>query len=161
MKSCRLLDDLLLELSVFTSDPHCFIHDTIDTLRNRVDMKREETKLNIDNQADVMITQLNAYEVDCKNHVDYDGRLQGQLKKLDKSLAGMKHDLEDWLEQLASSGGKSGKLSVLMSGAKQFEKWNKIKVESEKRASVSLNFLLLLQFPFKKDIQNHSIYVFS
>lgn len=135
MRSCRVLEDLLLELSVFTSDPYCFIHDTINSIRNQVDIRREEAKLQIDKQAEALIDELDAYETECKNHALGDRHLLERYKRLEKSLVGMKYELEDWFQDLTTIS-KNGKSSIGADDNAEI-KWNNIKNESEKRAVVS------------------------
>lgn len=125
---CNYFGDFLEQLSPIKNDPETRIHAVLSDLRNKVDLRREELKQEIDRKALETIEQLNQFEKDCKASIKSDN------SSLDNKIDRWKNDLEE--SRLA-----------LKTFKRNTEKWNEI---SDKM----LSHLQDLQSEFKKFNEN-------
>lgn len=116
--SCRKLGSKLDASDTLRSDPMYFIFETINELKIRVDLKREELKKKVDDEADKFLKELDDYINECKKHVDSSKEYQEQEKKIRENIDSIRSELNNWLKNL----------SILKVDE---EKWLKIHVQSE------------------------------
>lgn len=94
LNKCKELKKLIYNFEHFINDKEAFIFETFSKVRNRIDMVREESKLQIDKLADEAIEELNKKEHECKCIVKSNENMQ----KFD--LTSFKQSLDLSLEQL-------------------------------------------------------------
>ena len=63
---CRNLDILHDEIESLIRDPSFFAYQKVNDLKNKVNIKREELKLLIDEETDLLLDKLSKYETECK-----------------------------------------------------------------------------------------------
>lgn len=81
---CSVFGDLLDRFNKIKSDPEMRISEVISDLKNKLDLRREEMKQKIDQEALGMIEKLNDFEKECKlkaASVKSDPKLDDKLKK--------------------------------------------------------------------------------
>ena len=93
---CNIFGDLLDKFNKIKNDPDMRINTVISELKNKVDLRREELKQEIDKETLKMIDELNEYEKECKLKMKL-----ASNSKLDEKLEGWKNSLKQW--QLALS----------------------------------------------------------
>lgn len=86
---CNIFGDLLDKFNKIKNDPEMKIYSVISELKNKVDLRREEMKQEIDKEALKMIEKLNEYLEECKMKMKIDS-------KLDEMLEGWKDSLKRW-----------------------------------------------------------------
>ena len=108
---CEYFGDLLDQLNSIKNDPEVKIHTVLSDLRNKVkkiisssvcefchynnfelnkvDLRREELKQEIDKKALEMIEKLNQYEKDCKASIKPDSSLDNKIDKWKTHLKGI------------------------------------------------------------------------
>ena len=95
---CKLFSDLLEQLNLMNNDPETRIHSVISDLRNKVDLRREELKDEIDKEALTMIRILDDFENECKEN-------SASIKSnsdLNKRIVKWGKDLRDWQVNLST-----------------------------------------------------------
>ncbi len=97
--SCNCLKDLLEEVESTIKDPKNYIYATISKIKNRIDLKREELKLIIDNDCELMINQLNEFEKECNENL-ITNEVKEKLDKLNTNKEIFKIELDKWVENL-------------------------------------------------------------
>ena len=113
-ESCESFEELLDEFNRVINDPEMKIHTVINELRNKVDLRREELKQEIDRKALTLIHRFDEFEKECKANAP---NVKSDCK-LDETLLGkLKNDLDE-----------SRKSSVTF---ELVEKWMKIADESK------------------------------
>lgn len=70
LDSCNTLNQIVHDLEIIAKDPNCFIDATIDKLKIKTDLIRQEYKSMIDEKANKIILELDKYEKDCKINMD-------------------------------------------------------------------------------------------
>jgi hypothetical protein len=78
------------------TDPELIIHEKIDRIKANIDLRREELKSKIDQEALALINNLDEFEVDCKANI---ASINADTKT-DEKLNGWKGDLNRWREQM-------------------------------------------------------------
>lgn len=81
--SCSQLSEQLMLTETILNDCECFLHDWITDSKNRVYLKSEELKLEIDNVSQNLITRLENYEKECKENFK-EPSFQSSARELDK-----------------------------------------------------------------------------
>ena len=61
--------ELLEHFNRVKNDPELRIHSVLSDFRNKVDLKREELKQNIEKEALKMIEKINEFEIECKSNL--------------------------------------------------------------------------------------------
>ena len=59
----------------FVKDPENFIHEYVSETKNKIDLKKEQFKLNIDNIHEDLINKVNNFEKECKDNLKKSGNL--------------------------------------------------------------------------------------
>ena len=104
--SCRHLNDLHFEIEALLKDPSFFIHQQVSDLKNKIQTKSEELKLQIDNETDRLIEKLTRYEADCKEYstsneyIDNAKSLDMPLKESDSKLKHWNESLNEYLNNI-------------------------------------------------------------
>ena len=88
---CNIFGDLLDKFNKIKNDPEMRIYSVISELKNKVDLRREEMKQEIDKEALKMIEKLNEYQKECKMKMKIDPD-----SKLDEKLEDWKNNLKQW-----------------------------------------------------------------
>lgn len=83
---CSRFEELLEHFNNAKNDPEMRIHTVLSDLRNKVDLRREELKLDIDRQALEMIEQIDEFEKECKSSIKPDSKLDDMLIKWENDL---------------------------------------------------------------------------
>lgn len=96
---CNGLDQSLKNLEAWTNEPMSFIKQTIDKLKNKTELIREERKLKIDEEAKKIIEQLETYLEQCKNNLD-SSDLQTKLDEINHDIINTKEKLVEWQTKL-------------------------------------------------------------
>ena len=83
---CSQFKDLIEHFNRVKNDPEMRIHTVLSDLRNKVDLRREELKQDIDSEALKMIEKINEYEKDCKASIKQDSKFDDMLIKWENDL---------------------------------------------------------------------------
>lgn len=67
--SCKQLESHIKSLEFLTKDPVYFIKNSICELKNQVELKREQLKLEVDKKAEELLSKLNTYENECEQRL--------------------------------------------------------------------------------------------
>jgi hypothetical protein len=95
MDKYKEFSDLFDEFEKLINDPEMSIHNDFNELRNKVDLRREELKCRIDEDALKIIAQINEYETECKANLP---SIKSEEKKNDIESKKVKMGL--WKTQL-------------------------------------------------------------
>ena len=90
-EKCKIFGDLLETLNKIKNDPELRINTVISELKNKVDLRREKMKQEIDEEALKIIDKLNEYQKECKMKMKIDSD-----SKLDEKLEDWKNSLKQW-----------------------------------------------------------------
>ena len=112
-KNCQLFSELLDQLNTLKNDPEMKIHTVISKLRNKVDLRREELKQEIDKESMKMIEKLDKFEKECKSNAES----MKSDTKLDEKLEKWSNDVKQWQQ-------------ILNSFKRNENKWKAILIES-------------------------------
>lgn len=126
--SCHNLHDLLVEIDEILNDPSNFTIKAIANLKNIVQSKGDEIKLNIEKQMNHLISKLDEYSKDCQSSLSTNDYLN-----ISKKMRAEKEEAEKNLQKWISS------LNEIKFDEKE---WTLIKTESEnaiKRFQVELD----------------------
>jgi hypothetical protein len=88
--------DLLKRFEQLKNDPEYVISAKISELKAEIDLRREELKNQIDEEALAFIKKLDDYEVECKENIP---SIKLEIEKSDK-LKEWKEDLDRWQQQM-------------------------------------------------------------
>lgn len=100
---CHDLDQTINELATLTHHPTLYIKQTIDHLKNRTELIREEHKLKIDEKAGQIIEQLDNYEKQCTINLDSD-EFKNKLNEIDINISKIRGCLDEWQKTLNNFG---------------------------------------------------------
>lgn len=101
-ESCNELDRIIHDLEIITKDPNYFINNSIEKLRNKTELLREQHKLMIDEKANNIILELDMYEKECQANLDVDDfkikidAMSKNINQLKEQLAGCNKTLNDF-----------------------------------------------------------------
>lgn len=84
--NCKLFGDLLDRFDKIKNDPETRIKEEISEIKNKVDLRREELKQEIDKESLEMIEKLDDFEKDCIASIKSDPKLNKKLEKWKYSL---------------------------------------------------------------------------
>ena len=98
-KSCEYFEDSLKELELLLKDPNAFTHEKITELKDTVQLKGEEIKLIIDQEAKKLIDKLEEYERQSKEYLS-SNEFKEESKKLESEMEIAQSNLDSWLENL-------------------------------------------------------------
>ena len=79
-RSCEELDHYLREIECSLTDPLNYIHESISDLKNKVQLKGEELKLEIDEKMEKLLNRLDTYENECKTNQVDTTRIEKEMK---------------------------------------------------------------------------------
>lgn len=96
---CNKLNETIEKLSNAYENPELYIHEKMSTLKNKVDLKRELLKLEIDAMADKMIEKIVKYEDECKTHTT-SSSFKADFKEVDDKVKWAKADCKKWSANL-------------------------------------------------------------
>ena len=77
---CQQFNELLEKFNRSKNDPEMRIHSVISELRNKVDLRREELKQDVDKEALKIIQKLDEFKKLCKESIKSDSKLDEKLK---------------------------------------------------------------------------------
>ena len=83
-EKCARFSELLDEFNRMKNDPEMRIHTVLSDLRNKVDLRREVLKHEIDKEARKMMEEIDEYEKECKgkeSSIKTDTRLENKIKR--------------------------------------------------------------------------------
>ena len=66
VKSCETLREQLNKVDLILNELDFFIHESIDEMKKKVELKSEQLKLRIDEISQTLLDDLNTYEKECK-----------------------------------------------------------------------------------------------
>ena len=109
VKSCKHLKDLYQEFKRIKDNPELEIDMVIEELKNKIDLRRETTKLEIDTEAISLIKELDDYGKKTKaatcNFENPTDKIEDQIKSLEKNipvwekeLSTFKSSIKRWVE---------------------------------------------------------------
>jgi hypothetical protein len=81
-KECNTLRSSLRKLSDLTNDPKFYIYEVVSKLKNKVDLRREELKVDIDKLSNTMIEKLKTFERECYENLN-DLRIQSLITTIE------------------------------------------------------------------------------
>ena len=123
VKSCEELRKQLDENDLILPDSEYFIHDSIDELKNKVDLKSEQLKMKIDQTTQELIDELDDYGQRCKERQKQSSQQNDEFEVLKKEFRSQNEEaktrLTNWTNVL-------NELNV------DEAKWKEIKVECDK-----------------------------
>jgi hypothetical protein len=117
--SCEKLDDLLNKIEETLNDPYNFTHEAIEYLKNVVQQKGEEMKLEIDEKMNRCFVKLDEYKANCKTSFKTSEYLK-EAERFVQVRESSRKQLNDWLASL-------DKIKLNES------EWKRIKGECEKK----------------------------
>lgn len=85
-KKCAKFEDLLEQFKKVKNHPETRIHEVLNDLRNKVDLRREVLKHQIDKEAMEMIEKIDEYEKECKASIKSDSSLDNKIKAWENDL---------------------------------------------------------------------------
>ena len=97
--SCESFENALKEIEVLLKDPFFYTHERITELKDNVQLKGEELKLRIDQEAKKLIDKLEEYERQCKEYLS-SNEFKEESKKLESEMEIAQSNLDSWLENL-------------------------------------------------------------
>ena len=68
-------------------------------LKNNVEIKREELKLEIDKKSDEMIKKLEKFQEECLQNIEL-SKIQEKIKKIEDEIAKNQEELDAWSKEL-------------------------------------------------------------
>lgn len=104
------LEQLINDFNEFKNDPETKINDVINELRNKVDLRREEMKQEIDRESLKMIDKLNEFEKECREKTQ---TIKSDDCKLDEKFANWRKDLIQRKESLETCGKNMDSLDAI------------------------------------------------
>lgn len=138
--SCKHVETQINNIAVILNDTKCYVSDFISDLKNRIELKREELKLKIDNEANRLLRDLVDYENDCLKSLlksentttPSDGINNDWSSDLDEHLKKLRAELNAWYGQLNAFEINE-------------ENWKLVRVNSSKRSKELENELKTLK----------------
>ena len=109
-EKCQLFNDLLDHLNTLKDDPEMKIHTVISELKNKVDLRREELKQEIDKESLKMIEKLDEFEKECKSN----SSLLKFNSDLNLYLTSWRTDLKEWQQSLSTFKNDSDKWKSIL-----------------------------------------------
>jgi hypothetical protein len=100
--SFKNLEKLVDELKIFRKDPYFVVNKSIGELKMETDLLREEYKLKIDQRAERIIKDLEAFDDECKNRLSLENDVSDKLDALNLNTDRMEERLDKWRNCLAS-----------------------------------------------------------
>jgi hypothetical protein len=98
-ESCVDFKAIIESIQHLKNDPTLYINETIGEIKNAIDLRRDELKLQIDEEAQVLIDELDEYEEECKANLISKEFTDTSLE-LGEFLRSMSTDLDKWQSQL-------------------------------------------------------------
>lgn len=100
-KSCQLLADAIKDYKAILQDPSNFTRETIEELKKSTELKRDELKQRIDEEANKCIALLDNYEKGCNDYLESnEDQLENRFGELESEIENLQSDLDSWLEIL-------------------------------------------------------------
>jgi hypothetical protein len=96
---CKRLAQTIDEIELIRKDPSYYISECMYKLKNECDLKREELKLKIDNETDVIINELVTYGLECKENTR-DEKFLAKVDEMGQQSREKKEELNEWLSDL-------------------------------------------------------------
>jgi hypothetical protein len=101
LDSCNKMKEIIEKVETLLNDPIYYVHERIDELKSRIDLAREEFKLKIDEEADILLNQVEEYERDCKEKLrSCEAESKVKEVELKRELETTKLDLDIWTKIL-------------------------------------------------------------
>ena len=97
--ACKNLNNLHVEIESLLKDPIFSIYEQISDLKNKIEIKREEFKLQIDKETDRLMEVVTRYETDFKELLTTSEYID-HAKSLDVSLKESESKLKHWNDSL-------------------------------------------------------------
>lgn len=108
----------------------------MNTIRNEVELKREELKLKIDQEANRIVQLIDEYEEQCKHNWST-GNFLEKLRELEASIRDIRTKLNEWLNEFNTIDFNEGKWKSIK------EKSDRIIIDLEQQVGVLKQDLLL------------------
>lgn len=107
---CSRFSDVFEQFDRIRNDPEARIHEVVSQLRNKVDLRREELKLEIDKEAMIIIEKIDKFEKECKSSIKSNSNLaerfdgwRNDLKRWKDSLSTFERNVDSWNRVLDES----------------------------------------------------------
>jgi hypothetical protein len=97
--SCKKLEKILDEIDLMRRDPCFHIGEMIGELKSEIDLRREELKLTIDNEAEALIKQVSDYQEECKKNLK-EKEFLVKANELDANTTEVRVKLKEWSNDL-------------------------------------------------------------
>jgi len=91
----RKIASLFQELNELKDDPELYINEVISQIKRKVDLKREELKAAIDDEALQLIADLDEYERECREK-----KKDLEINQIENKLKDWQDDIESWRQKL-------------------------------------------------------------
>lgn len=118
LKSCKTLESTIGDIELLKLDPHFYIHEAIHKIKQKIDVKRDELKHRIDQEADKLITNLEDYETICKMNMNSSIKNQHQIHI---DLEQSKLELQKWKNELSILKTDKEKWQSIVEKSKQLD----------------------------------------
>jgi hypothetical protein len=99
VESCNKMNELIEEVEQLVKDPINYIYEQIGDLKRRIDLAREEFKLKIDDEAEMLLKKMQKYENNCKQSLR-SSSVESKLKRIESKMETTKLDLDNWRRYL-------------------------------------------------------------
>lgn len=123
-EACKLLQDELKLVNLILNDPNTFTYEVISELENRVDLKREKLKVQIDDEANILIDKLKDYKTRCSDAtkgINVREKHSAEANELEEAMKLAEGELDTW--------------QSVLNKVDRFDEreWDKIKEDSEEK----------------------------
>ena len=98
-KSCQSVADAIKDFNVILEEPQKVTHEAIVELKSSIELKRDELKQKIDEEANKLIGSLDEYKKSCDDYLDSD-EYQIEFEKVESEIKNFQSDLDSWIEIL-------------------------------------------------------------
>lgn len=98
-ESCRELQLNVKNAKTLIDDPNYYINDVIEELKNDVFLKREQLKLEIDQESEKLIKMLEGYAIRCESYLNED-EFKSKRKNQELLVIQIQTKLNDWNTKL-------------------------------------------------------------
>ena len=118
MQSCQSLDSIINDVDLLRRDPQFYIHEAFGQLKQKIDIKRELLKEEIDREAANLLNEMATHELACQNRAS--GIVEGEHWSW-HVMDEIRQNLAEWMNVM----------SVLV---KDKVEWRNVQIECENSA---------------------------
>jgi ElaB/YqjD/DUF883 family membrane-anchored ribosome-binding protein len=94
--ACDKLDTVIDEIEQLLKDPYYFSHEEINELQRQAQLKREELKIQIDNEFDKFDNKLEEYKTSCKSFLSTN-EYKIKAKNISEEVRNARSKLNEWI----------------------------------------------------------------